>query len=122
MVSPALSVWLLLETTGRSTVAGLLTADLPSRNKPSKCLMPKSDPPWLAAAAAQQQKRLAWLAHIHWSCLVLLLLQESRVVRVIRKQLVKRSLDMLKEIAGRPADDKGKSDYDTFYEAFGRCA
>lgn len=53
---------------------------------------------------------------------MLLLLQESRVVRVIRKQLVKRSLDMLKEIAGRPADDKGKSDYDTFYEAFGRCA
>jgi HSP90 family molecular chaperone len=51
----------------------------------------------------------------------LLALQESRVVRVIRKQLVKRSLDMLKEIAGRPADDKGKSDYDTFYEAFGRC-
>ncbi len=48
-------------------------------------------------------------------------LQGSRVVRVIRKQLVKRSLDMLKEIAGRPADDKGKSDYDTFYEAFGRC-
>ena len=52
----------------------------------------------------------------------ILLLQESRVVRVIRKQLVKRSLDMLKEIAGRAADDKGKSDYDTFYEAFGRCA
>jgi heat shock protein beta len=48
------------------------------------------------------------------------ILQESRVVRVIRKQLVKRSLDMLKEIAGRPTDDKGKSDYDTFYEAFGR--
>jgi heat shock protein 90kDa beta len=49
------------------------------------------------------------------------IMQESRVVRVIRKQLVKRSLDMLKEIASRPADDKGKSDYDTFYEAFGRC-
>lgn len=48
------------------------------------------------------------------------ILQESRVVRVIRKQLVKRSLDLVKEIAERPADDKGKRDYDTFYEAFGR--
>lgn len=42
------------------------------------------------------------------------------MVRVIRKQLVKRSLDLVKEIAERPADDKGKCDYDTFYEAFGR--
>ena len=44
------------------------------------------------------------------------------MVRVIRKQMVKRSLDLLKEIASRPADDKGRSDFDTFYEAFGRCA
>lgn len=29
------------------------------------------------------------------------LLQENRVVRLIRRQLVKRSLDMLSEIAGR---------------------
>ncbi len=48
-------------------------------------------------------------------------LQESRVVRVIRKQLVKRSLDLLKEVAGRPANKEGKRDYDTFWEAFGRC-
>ncbi len=42
------------------------------------------------------------------------------MVRVIRKQLVKRSLDLLKEIAERPADDKGKRDFDTFWEAFGK--
>ncbi|KAK9820290.1 hypothetical protein WJX72_008653 [[Myrmecia] bisecta] len=47
------------------------------------------------------------------------ILQESRVVRTIRKQLVRRSLDMLKEIAGRPEED-GKSDYLTFWEAFGK--
>ena len=46
--------------------------------------------------------------------------QESRVVRVIRKQLVKRTLDIIKEIADRPANDAGKKDYDTFFEAFGR--
>lgn len=50
------------------------------------------------------------------------MLQESRVVRVMRKQLVKRSLDLIKEIAERPADNNGKRDYDTFYEAFGRCS
>jgi heat shock protein beta len=60
------------------------------------------------------------------------ILQESRVVRAIRKQLVKRSLDMIADIAQRAptsqanADsDKGSSspavdDYTTFWEAFGK--
>ena len=43
------------------------------------------------------------------------ILQESRVVRVMRKRLVRKTLDMLKDIAGR---DNG--DYDTFWDAFGR--
>ena len=43
------------------------------------------------------------------------ILQESRVVRVMRKRLVRKTLDMLKEIAKR---DNG--DYDTFWDAFGR--
>ena len=43
-------------------------------------------------------------------------LQESRVVRAIRKQLVRRTLEMLAEIAGR--DDGGK-DYDAFWEVGG---
>jgi len=47
------------------------------------------------------------------------LLQESRVVRVIKKQLVKKSLDLLKEVAERPEKD-GKKDYDTFWDAFGK--
>ena len=42
------------------------------------------------------------------------------MVRVIRKQLVKKTLDMLKEVAERPAGDDGKADYDTLWEAFGR--
>lgn len=46
-------------------------------------------------------------------------LQESRVVRVIRKQLVKRTLDLLKEVAARP-EKEGRSDYDTFWESFGK--
>ncbi len=50
---------------------------------------------------------------------VTLLLQESRVVRVIKKQLVKRSLDLLKEVAERPEKD-GKKDYETFWDAFGK--
>ena len=37
-------------------------------------------------------------------------------MRVMRKQLVKRTLDMIKDIADRPAGDSGRSDYDTFYE------
>ena len=44
------------------------------------------------------------------------ILQESRVVRVMRKRLLRKSLDMLKELAERP---DGK-DYETFWEAFGR--
>jgi len=42
--------------------------------------------------------------------------QESRIVRVMRKQLVKRSLDMIKDISKRPAGESGRSDYDTFWE------
>ena len=48
-----------------------------------------------------------------------MLVQESRVVRVIKKQLVKRSLDMMAEIASRPEKD-GRSDYDTFWDSFGK--
>lgn len=44
------------------------------------------------------------------------ILQESRVVRAIRKQLIKRTLDMLNEVAGR----EEKQDYETFWESFGR--
>lgn len=42
------------------------------------------------------------------------------MVRVIRKQLVKRTLDMLKELSERPPNESGKSDYSTLWEAFGR--
>ena len=45
--------------------------------------------------------------------------QESRIVRVMRKQLVKRSLDMIKDISKRPAGDSGRGDYDTFWEVGG---
>ncbi len=38
------------------------------------------------------------------------------MVRAIKKQLIKRSLDMIAEIAGR----EKKEDYETFWEAFGR--
>lgn len=52
------------------------------------------------------------------------ILQESRVVRAIRRQLVKRTLDALTSMAERCAtEDKeeGKvDDYTTFWEAFGR--
>jgi heat shock protein beta len=44
------------------------------------------------------------------------ILQESKVVRVMRKRLLRKSLDMLAEIAGRP----DKKDYNSFWEAFGR--
>ncbi|KAI7836999.1 hypothetical protein COHA_009181 [Chlorella ohadii] len=44
------------------------------------------------------------------------ILQENRVVRLIRRQLVKRSLDMLQEIADR----EDKKDYEAFWESFGR--
>ena len=43
------------------------------------------------------------------------ILQESRVVRVMRKRLIRKTLDMLKEISKRDNDD-----YATFWDAFGR--
>ena len=64
------------------------------------------------------------------------ILQESRVVRTIRRQLVKRTIEMLKEIAARPANSEkdnkdnllaggnptagASSDYDAFWAAFGK--
>lgn len=44
------------------------------------------------------------------------ILQESRIVRVIRKQLVRRSLEMLEALAAKD----GGEDYKTFWESFGR--
>lgn len=44
------------------------------------------------------------------------ILQESRIVRVIRKQLVRRSLEMIEDLAGK----EGGEDYKTFWESFGR--
>ncbi|PRW20326.1 heat shock 90C isoform B [Chlorella sorokiniana] len=44
------------------------------------------------------------------------ILQENRVVRLIRRQLIKRSLDMIQEIADR----EDKKDYEAFWESFGR--
>lgn len=44
------------------------------------------------------------------------ILQESRVVRAIRRQLVKRTLDMLSEVAARPE----RREYAEFWEGFGR--
>lgn len=46
--------------------------------------------------------------------------QESRVVRVIKRQLVKRSLDMLSQIAKQPSEKGKPSSYNTFWESFGR--
>ena len=43
------------------------------------------------------------------------ILQESRIVRVIRKRLIRKTFDMLKEIAERDNDD-----YNTFWDNFGR--
>lgn len=54
------------------------------------------------------------------------ILQESRVVRAIRRQLVKRTLDTLADLAQRSAaapaegDNAKPDDYNTFWEAFGR--
>ncbi len=48
------------------------------------------------------------------------ILQESRVVRAIRRQLVKRSLDMINDIAERSSSEENNEDYSTFWEAFGR--
>ena len=44
------------------------------------------------------------------------ILQENRIVRAIRKQLEKRTLDMLNGLAAR--EDKGE--YERFWESFGR--
>eukprot|EP00192_Tetraselmis_astigmatica_P006915 CAMPEP_0117671480 /NCGR_PEP_ID=MMETSP0804-20121206/13356_1 /TAXON_ID=1074897 /ORGANISM="Tetraselmis astigmatica, Strain CCMP880" /LENGTH=790 /DNA_ID=CAMNT_0005479943 /DNA_START=52 /DNA_END=2424 /DNA_ORIENTATION=+ len=44
------------------------------------------------------------------------ILQENRVVRVIKKQLVKRTLDTLKDLSAR----EDQTDYNTFFDAFGR--
>ncbi|KAG1673024.1 hypothetical protein FOA52_005954 [Chlamydomonas sp. UWO 241] len=44
------------------------------------------------------------------------ILQESRITRMIRKQLVKRSIDMITDLAGQ----EGGEDYRTFWESFGR--
>ncbi|GLI58754.1 hypothetical protein VaNZ11_000511 [Volvox africanus] len=44
------------------------------------------------------------------------ILQESRIVRVIRKQLVRRSIEMMEELAGKETGE----DYKTFWDAFGR--
>jgi heat shock protein beta len=49
------------------------------------------------------------------------ILQESRVVRTIRRQLTKRTLDLLTEIAGRDKEEgKALSDYDVFWDGFGK--
>lgn len=44
------------------------------------------------------------------------ILQESRITRIMRKQLIKRSFDMIKDIAKR----EDKTDYNTFWESFGK--
>jgi HSP90 family molecular chaperone len=44
------------------------------------------------------------------------ILQESRVTRVMRKQLVRRAMEMMDDLASR----EGGEDYKTFWEAFGR--
>lgn len=46
--------------------------------------------------------------------------QESRVVRVISKQLVKRSIELLKEIKERPAQENKPADYSVFWDSFGK--
>nr|QBB20010.1 heat shock protein hsp90-C2 [Ettlia sp. YC001] len=44
------------------------------------------------------------------------ILQESRIVRVIRKQLIRRSLEMIEGLSKK----EGGEDYKTFWESFGR--
>jgi len=44
------------------------------------------------------------------------ILQEGRVVRIMRKRLVRKSLDMIKELAAQ----EDKSAYNDFFESFGR--
>ncbi|CAI5529472.1 unnamed protein product [Closterium sp. Naga37s-1] len=49
------------------------------------------------------------------------ILQESRVVRIMRKRLVRKVFDMLDDVAARKdADGKPSSDYTTFWQSFGR--
>eukprot|EP00210_Caulerpa_lentillifera_P009112 g8690.t1 len=43
------------------------------------------------------------------------ILQENRIVRVMRKQLVRRSLDMMEDLSKK----EDKSEYSRFYESFG---
>lgn len=53
-------------------------------------------------------------------------LQESRIVRTIKKQLVRRTLDMLMDISKRPAkapesgEGEPTSEYELFWESFGK--
>lgn len=42
------------------------------------------------------------------------------MVRVIKRQLVKRSLDMLTQLAKQPEGDSKQTPYNTFWESFGR--
>lgn len=44
------------------------------------------------------------------------ILQENRIVRVIKKQLIRRSLDMIEELTKR----ESPNDFNTFYESFGK--
>ncbi|CAI7907853.1 unnamed protein product, partial [Closterium sp. NIES-53] len=49
------------------------------------------------------------------------ILQESRVVRIMRKRLVRKVFDMLDDVAARKdSDGKPSSDYTTFWQSFGR--
>lgn len=49
------------------------------------------------------------------------ILQQSRVARIIGKRVVRKSVDMFKEIAARAEkDDRGRTDYDKFWANFGR--
>ena len=63
------------------------------------------------------------MRHESGSCLGV---QESRVVRQIQRQLVKRTLDLLtnlsKESKTPEGDESGaaKASYDIFYESFGK--
>lgn len=45
------------------------------------------------------------------------ILQESRIVRVIRKQLVRRSIEMIENLA---SSEEKKADFKTFWDSFGR--
>lgn len=44
------------------------------------------------------------------------ILQENRIARVIKKQLLRRSIDMIEELTKRETPD----DFNTFYESFGK--